>query len=78
MTTHQNACTGTLKSIRKALIQDRQRARGSAFWHPHTDVEDGHDFSSFSANIERALFVFDSTSNQALMRVSLQELTVAI
>lgn len=64
-----NACTGTLKSMRKALIQDRQRARSSVFWRSSAIPDNEHDFSDFSASIERALFTFDSTSNHALMRL---------
>jgi len=56
--------------MRKALIQDRQRARIAGFWRRHVEVEDRHDFAALAANIERALFLFDNTSNQALMRVS--------
>ena len=39
-------------------------------WLGRAPIEDEHDFSELSFRIERALFLFDSTSNQALMNVS--------
>ncbi|KAG8758649.1 hypothetical protein FRC14_007704 [Serendipita sp. 396] len=63
------ACTETLKSMRSALIQDRQRSRHTLSWFGRARSQDRHDFSLLSAGIEKALFLFDSTSNQALMRL---------
>lgn len=63
------ACTGTLKSMRTVLIQDRQREKHANSWTGATHSHDAHDFSELSHKIERALFLFDSTSNQALMRL---------
>jgi hypothetical protein len=65
----QDACTSTLKGMRKALIQDRQRSKSIMSWLGRAPIEDEHDFSELSSRIERALFLFDSTSNQALMNV---------
>ncbi|KAG8821565.1 hypothetical protein FRC17_009783 [Serendipita sp. 399] len=64
-----DACTETLKSMRSALIHDRQRSRHTLSWFGRARSQDRHDFSALSAGIERALFLFDSTSNQALMRL---------
>lgn len=38
-------------------------------WLGYEPLEDRHDFSELSSRIERALFLFDSTSNRALMNV---------
>ncbi|PVF97453.1 hypothetical protein CPB86DRAFT_706963 [Serendipita vermifera] len=63
-----DACTGTLKSMRKALIEERERTRKSMRWF-HDHIDGVNDFPELGAKIERALYNFDSTSNQALMRL---------
>jgi hypothetical protein len=54
--------------MKKVLVEERERTRKSIRWF-HNTIEGVNDFPELGVKIERALYNFDSTSNQALMRV---------
>lgn len=58
----QATCTNTLKRVREAFVKLRRPNRREA----PMSLEDFHQLTD---NIERALYTFESTSNQAVLRV---------
>lgn len=57
----KTVCTDTLKSLRETFVL---RARGDA-----RDNLDAREFFRLSEEVQRALFTFESTSNQVVMRL---------
>lgn len=56
--------------MRTAFLQDKRTWFGQATRPPaNSGPHDAHDFDRLAANINRALFTFERTSNHALMRL---------